>query len=337
VVVGSSEREGWETVYSTFSPTVAFSAVRLLISLTVDPRFSVESYDLSDAFLGTELRDRAVYIRLPKDSGIHAGKILMLKKSVYGLKTSGRDFIAQLAEQILSFLVTSKCSKTGKSESFGFRRLLIDHCVFRYEDSKGNVMILLHYVDDLVIATTSLKIRDLFLTHINRKWKTTAEGNLNRYLGINYRWDEESCSCTATASAYIERIAKRFGLEETRLPDSPVDAGFEVVESDFDVPPTEEMVSLYHSLICSIGYAATTVRFDVSYGLSVLSRFLAKPNDNLINAAKRIIKYLVKTKDLGITWKITPEDRKAGFADMIFGAVALGLKLSWTLSGGLVG
>jgi hypothetical protein len=320
-VVGSSEREGWETVYSTFSPTVAFSAVRLLISLTVDPRFSVESYDLSGAFLGTELRDRAVYIRLPKDAGIHAGKILLLKKSVYGLKTSGRDFIAQLAEQILSFLVTSKCSKTGKSESFGFKRLLIDHCVFRYEDNEGNVMILLHYVDDLVIATTSLKIRDLFLTHINRKWKTTAEGKLNRYLGINYRWDEAACSCTATASAYIERIAKRFGLEETRLPDSPMDAGFEVVESDFDVPPTEEMVSLYRSLIGSIGYAATTVRFDVSYGLSVLSRFLAKPNDKLINAAKRIIKYLVKTKELGITWKITPEDRKAGFADVIFGAV----------------
>ena len=37
-----------------------FSAVRLLISLTVDPKFSVESYDLSGAFLSTELRDRAV-------------------------------------------------------------------------------------------------------------------------------------------------------------------------------------------------------------------------------------------------------------------------------------
>ena len=55
-VVGSSEREGWETVYSTFSPTVAFSAIRLLISFTVDPRFSVESYDLSGAFLGVLLR-----------------------------------------------------------------------------------------------------------------------------------------------------------------------------------------------------------------------------------------------------------------------------------------
>ncbi len=76
----------------------------------MDPKNSVESYDLSGAFLGTELRDRSVYIRLPRDSGIHTGKILLLKKSVYGLKTSGRDFISQLAEQILSFLVTIRPS-----------------------------------------------------------------------------------------------------------------------------------------------------------------------------------------------------------------------------------
>ncbi len=81
----------------------------------MDPNFSVESYDLSGAFLGTELRDRAVYIRLPKDAGIHAGKNLLLKKSVYGLKTRGRDFIHQMTEQILSYLVTGTCPKTGRS------------------------------------------------------------------------------------------------------------------------------------------------------------------------------------------------------------------------------
>lgn len=31
-----------------------------------------------------------------------------------------------------------------------------------------------------------------------------------------------------------------------------------------------------------------------------------------------MIKYLVKTKDLGITWKITAEDRKTSVTDMVF-------------------
>ena len=317
-VVGCAERQGWETVYSTFSPTVAFAAIRLLIALTVDEKYTVDSYDLSGAFLGTELRDRAVYIKLPADAGVHAGKILLLKKSVYGLKTSGKDFIEQLAEEILSFVVEVKCNRTGKVTKHSFKRVPVDHCVFRLEDGQGRILLLLHYVDDLVLASTDTQLRDDFLKHINRRWNTTHEGRLARFLGINYTWSVGSCTCNA--AAYIERIARRFDIMETRLPDSPIDAGFEITEADFEIESTPEQISVYRSLIGSIGYAATTCRFDVSYAMSMLSRHLAKPNTRLIEAAKRVIKYLLKTKDLGITWKVTPEDKTAGFANTLFGA-----------------
>jgi hypothetical protein len=113
-VVGTGEIPGIDSSFSNFSPTVAFSAVRMLVALMVDPRFSVESYDLSGAFLETELRDRAVYVCLPAEAGEYAGKVLLLLKSVYGLKTSGREFLQQLSERILSFTMKVKCPKTGK-------------------------------------------------------------------------------------------------------------------------------------------------------------------------------------------------------------------------------
>jgi hypothetical protein len=317
-VVGCAERQGWETVYSTFSPTVAFAAIRLLIAVAVDAKYTVDSYDLSGAFLGTELRDRAVYIKLPADAGVHAGKILLLKKSVYGLKTSGKDFIEQLGEEILGFVVELTCPMTGKVSKHSFKRIPVDHCVYRYEDAQGRVMLLLHYVDDLVLASTDTKLREEFLKHINRRWNTTHEGRLTRFLGINYNWSAGSCTCNA--AAYIERIARRFEVTEMRLPDSPIDAGFEITEADFEIPSTPEQISLYRSLIGSIGYAATTCRFDVSFAMSMLSRYLAKPNARLIEAAKRVIRYLLKTKDLGITWKIQPEDKETGFANTLFGA-----------------
>ena len=88
-----------------------------------------------------------------------------------------------------------------------------------------------------------------------------------------------------------------------------MEAGFEISESDFVEEPTEEMIMLYRSLIGRIGYAAAqstnfwvcTVRFDVSYVLRVLSRHLRRPNARLIAAAKQVVKYLMHTKDLGIT------------------------------------
>jgi hypothetical protein len=83
----------------------------------------------------------------------------------------------------------------------------------------------------------------------------------------------------------LKRVAKRFGLEDTRTHDTPMEAGFEINESDFVEELTEEMITLYRSVIGSIGYAAVTVRFDVSYALSVLSRYLSRPNARLITAA----------------------------------------------------
>ena len=141
---------------------------------------------------------------------------------------------------------------------------------------------------------------------------------MNRFLGISYVWDREKGSCKASSAAYIERVARQFGLEDTRTHETPMEAGFEISESDFVEEPTEEMITLYRSLLGSIGYAAVTVRFDVLYALSVLSRHLSPPNARLIAAAKRFVKYLMHTKDLGITWSISEQDKESGFANVLF-------------------
>jgi hypothetical protein len=247
-----------------------------------------------------ELRDRAVYVRLPAEAGEHAGKVLLLLKSVYGLKNSGRELVQQLSEQILSFTMKVKCPKTGREIEAKFTRLAVDHCIYQYEDAFGRVMMLLHYVDDIVAATTDRELREAFFDHTRKKWAIPAEEQMNRFLGISYTWDREKGSCKASAAAYIERAARRFGLEDTRTRATPMEAGFEINESDF---------------------VAVTVRFDVSYALSVLSRHLSRPNARLIAAAKRIVKYLVHTKDLRITWSISEKDKESGFANVLFAAV----------------
>jgi hypothetical protein len=113
-------------------------------------------------------------------------------------------------------------------------------------------------------------------------------GRLARFLDITYVCSAGSCTCNA--EAYIERIARRLEVTEMRLPDSLLDAGFEMNEADFEVASTPEQISLCRSLIGSIGYAATTCRFDVSYSLSVLSRYLPnvlESHGKLVQRTKR--------------------------------------------------
>ena len=146
---------------------------------------------------------------------------------------------------------------------------------------------------------------------------------MNRFLGISYVWDREKGSCKTSTSVYceIERVVRRFGLEDTRTHETPMEAGFKISGSDFVEEPTEEMITLYRSLIGSIGYASVTVRFDVSNTLNVLSRHLSRPNTSLIVAAKRVVKYLMHTKDFGITGSISEQYKESDFENVLFGVV----------------
>ena len=198
-VIGTGEVLGVDTVWSTFSPTIGFAAIRLIISLMCDPAYDVRSYDLSGAFLGTDLKDRSVYVRLPADAGSDdAGKIIRLMKACYGLKSSSSEFVKQLSREILNFdvdqiglkwrlmgetlpedaqllqnrelaaalqhkleftrqewasfkvanLRTNQYVQVGTAyyqPVFGsFRQLATDHCIYVYEGTGGEKIILAH-------------------------------------------------------------------------------------------------------------------------------------------------------------------------------------------------
>ena len=87
----------------TFSPTVGFAAIRSMVAVLCDPKYAVDSYDLSGAFLGTTLEDQALYVRLPHDAGDYAHRVIRLTKAVYGVKNSGKLFMKQLGEAIMAF------------------------------------------------------------------------------------------------------------------------------------------------------------------------------------------------------------------------------------------
>ena len=67
-------------------------------------------------------------------------------------------------------------SKTGEEIEARFTRLAIDPCIYRYEDAMGRIMLILHYVDDIIAATTDRALREIFFHHIRKKWAITAEG-----------------------------------------------------------------------------------------------------------------------------------------------------------------
>ena len=312
--VGTSEVKGVDMPWSTFSPVIGLVAVRTVMSLMCREDFHVNAYDLSGAFLAAEL-DRPVYMKLPAECGKDAGKVVQLTKAIYGLKTSSRDYVDAFSKKVLEF----------QHDGCKFQRLYMDACIFRFVGKNGEEIILCHYVDDLIIGCNSIEVREKLLTHIREKWAVTDEGPMTRFIGLNFERSALGRRWSLSCAPYIERVGARFKAEDGRFQDgrcdTPMDSGFVITPEDLKEEPTPEMLTEFRSLIGSIGFAATTVRYDVAYAVSVLSRYLMRPNQKVIEAAKRVIRYLLKTRDFKITWSTEEGDIAANRIDRMWGAV----------------
>ena len=308
--VGTREIKGVDMPWSTFSPVIGLVAVRTVMSMMCREDMIVNAYDLSGAFLAADL-GREVYMKLPAECGEMAGKIVKLVKAIYGLKTSSRDYTQAFCKKVLEF----------EHDGCKFKQLYMDACIFRFVGKNGEEIILCHYVDDLILGTNSSDLREKVLEHIRQKWKVTDEGQMTRFVGLNFARSSSGKKWTMSCAPYIDKIGKRFSVDDGKYPDTPMDAAFVVTPEDLVEEPTEEMMTEYRSLIGSIGFAATTVRYDIAYAVSTLSRYLMKPNSKVIEAAKRVVRYLLKTKDFCITWSTEEGDIDPERVNRIWGAV----------------
>jgi len=144
---------------------------------------------------------------------------------------------------------------------------------------------------------------------------------LSRFLGTHFSRNRETRTWKMSMESYVDRIVRRFELQETKFATTPMEHGFKLEAEDIEEVASEEMISEYRSLIGSIGYCCIALRYDCMVAFSVLSRYLAKPCAKLIKAAKRVIQYLRYTRDFNITWTITDNDIIDQRQNVLFGAV----------------
>ena len=112
---------------------------------------------------------------------------------------------------------------------------------------------------------------------------------------------------------YANDILKKFGMEESNSVDTPMVPGLKLSKNDEGVIVDE---NLYRSLVGSLRYLTCT-RPDIAFAVGVISRFMEKPKFTHWKAAKRILRYVKGTTDLGLLY---PRDtnncvKLAGYSD----------------------
>src|SRR5690606_39426731 len=123
--------------------------------------------------------------------------------------------------------------------------------------------------------------------------------------------------------AYTEKILKKFNMADSHPLSSPMVVRSLGLDTDPFRPKMDDEEVLgpetpYLSAIGALMYLATHTRPDISFAVSLLSRFSSCPTLRHWNGIKHVFRYLQGTKDLGLFYTKQSKDGLVGFADAGF-------------------
>ncbi|CAB4024008.1 Hypothetical predicted protein, partial [Paramuricea clavata] len=118
--------------------------------------------------------------------------VYRLKKSLYGLKQSGRNWNRVLDGYLISD---------------GFVRNPVDHCVYQ-KQTGGDIVIVVIWVDDLIIASNNTDKISQFKENMKSKFRMKDLEEISYFLGISFK--QESGVIKMNQKRYIQKILDRF-------------------------------------------------------------------------------------------------------------------------------
>ncbi|KAH9309431.1 hypothetical protein KI387_037342, partial [Taxus chinensis] len=192
--------------------------------------------------------------------------------------------------------------------SHGFERNPYDPNLYLKKQG-GEIVIVVVYVDDLVITGSSVKMIDATKKDFNRSFDMTDLGLMHYCLGLEV-WKKEN-HIFVSQLKYTKTTLEKFRMMDCTPIATPMEARLQLSRSD-PSPPVN--ATLYRQLIGSLIYLTYT-RPDISFAVSYLSRFMQEPKICHWKAAKRILRYLKGTVDLGLEYKKNDNFFLTGYSD----------------------
>ncbi|GAA5915667.1 hypothetical protein JCM5296_000044 [Sporobolomyces johnsonii] len=282
-----------------FSSTIRFSTILSLLALAVLHRWDVRRFDVTAAFLHGRLDDRhPIYIRqVPGfEDPRHPRLVHRLHRSIYGLRQAGRKWNE-------TFI--------GKLKELGFTQSRADPSLFvRWRGGKVAI-VPIHVDDGLVLGTDDLsQVIDDLSAKLDDSVK---EEPLTLFLGVRIRRRDDG-SISLDQRHYVEKLLDRFNFvdEVKKNTETPASLSADIKP----LQPGEAVAHVpYREMLGALLYLAICTRPDLSYAVSVASRFGAAPALRHWTQLKRILRYAAQTRNDGLVFSPHSSPRLTGFTD----------------------
>ena len=306
VVLGNLQRVDDDK--SCFAPVAAYPAARAFIVEGCAKGMLPVQFDIRNAFIQSYLKER-INVRLPPEwndesTGGKNGRVVRLIRALYGLRVSPVTWY--------------KCFRDYLVNELGWSENLREPGTFRKKLEDGTMAMLLIYVDDCLLMAKSPKCANDEVQKILAKFDgqivlpVSEAGSLKEldYLGLQVLYDAKERTMKILATKAIERLRKKFNYQQARTVSSPA------VREDLTPTPEElaelsapgaeettaKTLSSMRSLVGGLMYIAQTARPDIAYATGRVARFQVTPTKRVVEAGKRILRYLLNTADEGLCY-----------------------------------
>ena len=218
VAKGFTQKHGYD-YFETFAPTAKMTTVRMFMQIAVEFDLIIHQMDVKTAYLNAPI-DCEIYMNQPKGyeqfSDRKCKMVCKLQKSIYGLKQSGRNWN----------IVLHNFFKDN-----GFTQSLHDPCIYLY-NSNSEVVIVLIWVDDIVVAANSMiclnKTKDL----LKMKFYMKDLGPISCFLGIRFK--QVQGLIIMDQSQYLQSKLVKYGMDKAKPRSTPCELSGYVIDSSDD-------------------------------------------------------------------------------------------------------
>ena len=284
VVKGFAQEAGLD-FDEVFALVVRIDSVRTLFAISAANDLPIIQVDCKSAFLHT-YSDFELYVQQPEGfvDINHPNAVLLLDKALYGLKQASRLWYLFLSEVILGI---------------GFQALETDTSIYVRGDT-----ILIVYVDDILIAGSSLSSCNSVASEIAQKVEIVNKGEIRSFLGLNVVRNYPQHAISISQPGYIDRLLAKYNMTNAKSASTPFERGTKLSLATSDDSLCNQ--KLYQELMGSLNHLAVFSRPDITFAVSKLSKFNGNPTMTHFKTALHVLRYLKSTRNYCIVYKRSP-------------------------------
>ena len=281
-----------------FSPVINDITWRIMLVAMIMWKLDAWLIDVETAFLHGEFEEgEEVFMDIPMglyevEGNVDANEdCLYLLKTTYGLTQASRAYF-RFSTTIL--------------KDIGFEGGDADPCMLHWKSKYGMVYIGL-YVDDCLCIGQTEALELLEEEMIKRKLTLKTDKTLKDYLSCEINFNEDKTKAVLRQPHLIKTLEEDFGemvkgMANYRTPGTP---GKGLIRGNATVDVSKEKHKVYRSGTGKLLYLVKHTRPDIANAVRELSKMLDATTELAFKEMKRLIKYVLDTKEYGL--KIEPK------------------------------